>query len=67
MLLNVKQVMEILQCKQSHAYNAIRELNKELEEKGKRTRRGLVLDTYLFERYGLDEEECKEFIKKLGA
>lgn len=56
-LLNVFEVMEILQCSKDKAYKTIRELNKELEEKGYRTRQGAIINTYLYKRYGLDETE----------
>lgn len=56
-LLNVDEVMKILQCSKDRAYKTIRELNKELEEKGYRTKQGSIINTYLFTRYGLDKEE----------
>lgn len=53
-LINVKEVQEILGVPESTAYGIIRELNKELVDKGSRTIRGKVEKTYLQKRYGLN-------------
>ena len=53
-LLRATEVQEILQICNSSAYNVIKELNQELEEKGFRTVRGKVNKSYLYERYGIE-------------
>lgn len=53
-LLGAAEVQEILQIGTSNAYNVIKELNQELKEKGFRTVRGKVNQSYLYERYGLE-------------
>lgn len=54
MLLNVEQVKELLKVPQATAYQVIRDLNKELNNKGYLTIRGRVEETYLRERYRLE-------------
>lgn len=54
MLLNVEQVKELLKVPQSTAYQVIRDLNKELNNEGYLTIRGRVEETYLRERYRLE-------------
>lgn len=56
-LLRATEVQEILQICNSSAYNVIKELNQELEEKGFRTVRGKVNKSYLYERYGIEVKE----------
>ena len=56
-LLRATEVQEILQICNSSAYNVIKELNQELEEKGFRTVRGKVNKSYLYERYGIEVEK----------
>lgn len=51
-----KEVSEILNCKKSHAYQVIRELNKELEEKGYMIEKGKVPSKYFFERFNLKDQ-----------
>ena len=53
-LLRATEVQEILQICNSSAYNVIKELNQELEDKGFRTVRGKVNKSYLYERYGIE-------------
>ncbi|WP_099320781.1 transcriptional regulator [Anaerococcus sp. Marseille-P3625] len=64
MLLNVRQVMEILNCSQSMAYKSIKILNKELEEDGFLTMQGRVPAEYLANRYKLDDEDIKKQVVK---
>lgn len=52
-LFYVEDVMALLKLSKDAAYKAIRELNKELKEKGYMVRRGAVSKRYLIERYGL--------------
>lgn len=49
----VADVMEILDYKRIKAYGVIKELNKELEDRGFKTRPGLIPKKYFNERYGL--------------
>ena len=49
--LSVEEVKELLQVGESKAYSIIRELNKELSEKGYLTVRGKVPEKYLLERF----------------
>ena len=55
MLLNVKDVIEILDVSQATAYRVIRELNNELKDKGYLVITGRVEESYLYERFKLDE------------
>ncbi|MDR1630046.1 MAG: transcriptional regulator [Oscillospiraceae bacterium] len=48
--LRVEEVAKILQVSESRAYKIMRELNKELERKGKITTAGRVSSKYLLER-----------------
>lgn len=48
---NVKDIMTIMDCGQSTAYNIIIELNKELREKGMLTLGGKVSIDYFERRY----------------
>lgn len=59
MLLDVNQVMEILNCGKSRAYNSIKILNKELERDGYLTIQGRIPAEYLASRFKLDEEDIK--------
>lgn len=54
-LLNVDQVMDVLNVRQSQAYQIIRDLNAELKEQGYRVVRGKVEERYLLEQYRLAE------------
>lgn len=54
-LLNVKDVQEKLNIKESMAYRVIRDLNKELDKKGFCTLRGRVPEKYVIERFGLND------------
>ncbi len=49
----VKDVMEIMQVKETQAYKIMRELNKELKFKGFITVRGRVPRKYFEERIGI--------------
>ena len=60
MLLTVDDVMRVLKCSQSYAYNVIRTLNKELSKQGYLTRAGKVESRYLMERYRLGTLETAE-------
>ena len=46
-------VCQILECKKAHAYEVIKKLNTELEEKGYLTERGKVPSQYFLERFNL--------------
>lgn len=46
-------VCEILECKKAHAYEVIKKLNNELEEKGYLTERGKIPSQYFLERFNL--------------
>lgn len=62
MLLNVKQVKDILCVPDSTAYKIIRDLNAELKEQGYIVLRGRVEEKYLKERFRLDdgrENKCE--------
>ena len=48
-------VMEMMQVKRNKAYEIIREINKELKEKGHRTVQGRCPRSYFMKVYGLDE------------
>ena len=51
---NVEDVMTMLMISKSHAYKIIREMNRELQEKGYRTITGKVSCQYFDEKfYGL--------------
>lgn len=54
MLVGVERVMELLNVPKTRAYEAIKTLNKELEEKGFLVVRGRVPEKYLRERYGIE-------------
>lgn len=57
---NVKDVEKILEVKKAKAYNVIRDLNSELEEKGFLTVAGRIPRTYFDKRFcigGLDGKE----------
>lgn len=60
MLLDVNQVMVILNCGKSRAYNSIKILNKELERDGYLTIQGRIPAEYLANRFKLDEEEVRK-------
>lgn len=52
--LNAEDVKNILGCSEPHAYKIIRNLNKEIKEKGYMTMSGRVEKNYLLRRYGID-------------
>lgn len=56
-LIAAKEVAEIMQCSQRHAYGIIKGLNDELKAKGYITRSGRVSRKYFYERTGLEEIE----------
>ena len=60
MFLDVNQVMVILNCGKSRAYNSIKILNKELERDGYLTIQGRIPAEYLANRFKLDEEEVRK-------
>jgi hypothetical protein len=49
--------MELLEFSKSKAYEVIRILNIELEQKGFKTEKGRVLKEYFEKRYGLERGE----------
>lgn len=57
--LETKDIQELMGVKQTKAYGIIRDLNKELKEKGIYTIEGKVLKSYFEERTG-----CRIDIKK---
>ena len=52
-MLDVQQVKETLKVSKSKAYEIIRTLNRELEDKGYLIVRGKIREDYLFERMGI--------------
>ena len=50
-------VMEMMQVKRNKAYEIIRDINKELKEKGHRTVQGRCPRSYFMKAYGLNEVE----------
>lgn len=52
---DVKDVMKILNYKKDASYKVIRDLNKELKEKGFVTRQGMINRRYFNERFGIEE------------
>lgn len=54
LLINAKEIAEIMECSEGHAYKVIRGLNAELEAKGFITRSGRVPRKYFYERTGLE-------------
>lgn len=54
------EVMKALKVGKSTAYTIIRDLNKELQEKGYRTISGRIESSYLLHRYGMREESKGE-------
>lgn len=52
-----KDIMELLEFSKSKAYEVIRILNIELEQKGFKTEKGRVLKEYFEKRYGLERGE----------
>ena len=52
-MIGVREVMEILKCSRSYAYQLIAKLNKELEQKKYLIVRGRVPRKYFNERLGL--------------
>lgn len=53
----VKDVMRILQVKQTKAYKIIRELNEELEQRGYIVVSGKVSKRYFYEKVYINEDE----------
>lgn len=66
MLLDVNQVMVILNCGKSRAYNSIKILNKELEKDGYLTIQGRIPAEYLANRFKLDEEEVRKQVMEVS-
>lgn len=54
MFYNVNDVMAILGYSRSKSYKVIAKLNRELEEKGKCVRGGMVIKRYFDERFGFE-------------
>ena len=52
---DVKDVMKILNYKKDASYKVIRDLNKELKEKGSVIRQGIINRRYFNERFGIEE------------
>ena len=50
-LLSVKDVMELLECSQDHAYKVIKKLNVELAAKGFETESGKIPRKFFAEKY----------------
>ena len=53
--ITVKEVMETLKCSEGKAYWFMRELNKELKNKGFLTMAGRVPRKYFEKRFGIEE------------
>lgn len=53
--ITAQEIAKDLQRSERFAYNLIRQLNKELEAKGKYTARGRVLRTYYLQRTGIGD------------
>lgn len=53
-ILNCKDVMNLLKCKRSKAYEIIKILNIELQDKGYLTINGKVPSSYLFNRLNIE-------------
>ncbi len=66
MLLDVNQVMGVLNCGKSRAYNSIKILNKELEKDGFLIIQGRVPAEYLAKRYNLDDEDVKKQVEEMA-
>lgn len=66
MLLDVNQVMVILNCGKTRAYDSIKILNKELEKEGYLTIQGRIPAEYLAERFKLDDEDIKKQMIKIA-
>lgn len=56
-MITAAEVAEIMDCSERYGYSIIKQLNKELAEKGYITRRGRVSRRYFFERTGIKDEE----------
>lgn len=56
LLMNAKEVAEIMDCSERHGYTIIRELNDELKSQGFIIRAGRVPRKYFYKRVGLTEE-----------
>ena len=55
--LTAHDIMQIIGCKRSKAFNIVRDLNKELRDKGFQVVRGLVPTKFFFERFHCDSFE----------
>lgn len=56
-ILTVEEVAKILKLSKSESYKRIKNLNDELEQKGYLTLTAKIPSKYLYERYGLLDEE----------
>lgn len=56
-LVRVDTVKELLSVSESKAYNVIKKLNMELEDKGYMTVRGRVPIDYLKERFNINDQD----------
>lgn len=54
LMIDAQEIAGIMECSQGFAYKLIRQLNRELQEKGFVVRSGRVSRRYFFERTGLD-------------
>ena len=55
--LNVEDIMGIMEIAKSTAYQLIRQLNKELKDRGYITMQGRISTQYFYERCGIITEE----------
>lgn len=60
LMMDPKDVAEVMDISVSHSYVIIRKLNSELAEKGYLIRSGRIPRKYFFERTGLDPDNEKE-------
>lgn len=56
-MINAQEIAGIMECSEGFAYKLIRQLNKELQDKGYIVRSGRVPRKYFLERTGLDPVE----------
>lgn len=54
---NAKEIAEIMDCSERHAYAIMQKLNEELKAKGYIIRTGRIPRKYFFERTGLTDQE----------
>lgn len=56
---NAKEIAEIMDCSERHAYAIMQKLNEELKAKGYIIRTGRIPRKYFFERTGLTDQEAE--------